>query len=56
MTPINLYRWFRRWLHRRLVASMRKPYQPRIYVDKKPEIQFDERSSIDRFRRESGQG
>lgn len=49
-----LYRFHRRALHRRLVASMRaKPYSPRIYVGK-PEVEFDERSSIDRFRRETG--
>jgi hypothetical protein len=46
-----LYRCQRRALHRRLVASMRRK-GPFIRVHEKP--CFDERSSIDRFRRESG--
>jgi hypothetical protein len=48
------YRLFRRKVHVRLVRSMQaKPYRPRIYIDKAP--RFDDRATIDRFRRESGQ-
>jgi hypothetical protein len=49
-----LYRHHRRRLHVRLVRSMQaKPYRPRIYINEAP--RFDERSTIARFRRESGQ-
>jgi hypothetical protein len=44
------YRLFRRKLHVRLVASMRKK---RLAVRVDAPSRFDERSSMDRFRRES---
>jgi len=49
MTPRSLYRLFRRRLHRRLVTSMRKEYQPRIYVDRPPmrDTRMWSRESID---------
>lgn len=51
-------------LRQRLLAAFRAMWReylererpaPRIRVDRKPELDFDERSSMDRFRRESGQ-
>jgi hypothetical protein len=54
MSPLALYRLARRKLHVRLVSSMRKKRRAflAMRVDKPP--RFDERNSVDRFRRENG--
>lgn len=53
MTLRAHYRLFRLRLHRRLVVAARKR-QRAFLVSKQEAKRFDERSTMDRFRRENG--
>lgn len=48
------YRAFRRRVRRRLAIAERRRIRKLLAIRIKPDPRFDDRSTIDRFRRESG--